>query len=861
MAVPFLPGILTGATLAVEVAWGANLLQAPATWTWSDITTDVQLDKRVRVKVGAANEAATTQPASLALTLSNQDGRYSQGGQSPNWPYVRQGTPVRVRIAAGAASAPAVVFVGYADEWTPDWADATGANPTVGLTASGVFRRLGQNSDPIASALRRLLSTDPAVVAYWPMEDGKQATSVAPGRPDGLPMSVYVTATGAAGPAKFASNTDFFGTEPLPQLNGATFDGPIPAYTQTGQWQIRMLAKFPNAGTIPNNATILRTYTASSDVAVWDLRYRTGGALALVAKGALDNVLYDTGDLGFDVDGKTLRISVSLTSTNPGYAWNLDTWDIPGEFGGGLDGTALPTVAFGQPTRTVLNPFGNVPLVAVGHLAVYSQNQDFLSDLGQLYAWRNDSYADRVIRVCRERSIPIDFLVPDGATRSAVDIMGGIESDGLVPLLRDAERTGFAILYDGTGSGGITMVTRPYRENRTPLLTVDAGARQLAGPFGVTDDDANRLNRAEAKRRGGASSVDEDSTGPRGTSAVGIYAGSSTFGNRFDEVMPDMAGWMVHMGTVAGYRIPQLVVDLAATPSLATGVLGLRPGERVDVINLRTVLGQFPAGTVELAVAGWQHDIGQHTWTCTLNCGPFEPWRVVRLAATTGDVDPFNGRADTTLSTLASSAPAGAPTLSVMSGVVERFETATPLLDIAMSWVRTNTTSHSGTWSLRSPAGIEDNGQRDCIVSVPAGATSVSFWYRVSSEDGFDFLNVIIGGVTVLSVSGDSGWVSAGPFDVRGKPTVTFRYSKDVSDSALEDAAFIDDLTFTVEPLWTTRADDFPITAEVGGIPVTVTGIAGTTSPQTFTVDPATVTKALPSGAPVAVYRPPALGL
>lgn len=66
-------------------------------------------------------------------------------------------------------------------------------------------------------------------------------------------------------------------------------------------------------------------------------------------------------------------------------------------------------------------------------------------------------------------------------------------------------------------------------------------------------------------------------------------------------------------------------------------------------------------------------------------------------------------------------------------------------------------------------------------------------------------------------------------------------------------------------PLWTTLADDFPLTIDLGDvdlgvIQVTVTGIAGASSPQTFTVDPATLTVQRPAGTPVSVVTPP-LGL
>jgi hypothetical protein len=57
-------------------------------------------------------------------------------------------------------------------------------------------------------------------------------------------------------------------------------------------------------------------------------------------------------------------------------------------------------------------------------------------------------------------------------------------------------------------------------------------------------------------------------------------------------------------------------------------------------------------------------------------------------------------------------------------------------------------------------------------------------------------------------------------------------------------------------PLWTTVAGDFPLTVKISGIRVTVTNITGASSPQTFTVTGATVTKILPSGSKVELADP-----
>lgn len=61
--------------------------------------------------------------------------------------------------------------------------------------------------------------------------------------------------------------------------------------------------------------------------------------------------------------------------------------------------------------------------------------------------------------------------------------------------------------------------------------------------------------------------------------------------------------------------------------------------------------------------------------------------------------------------------------------------------------------------------------------------------------------------------------------------------------------------------LWTTNSDSFPFAIKVGGIQITVTNISGSSSPQTFTVDPTTVLKTLAVGSDVRLWSPPVLSM
>ncbi|MGL5910924.1 MAG: hypothetical protein ACRCZP_13030, partial [Phycicoccus sp.] len=89
---------------------------------------------------------------------------------------------------------------------------------------------------------------------------------------------------------------------------------------------------------------------------------------------------------------------------------------------------------------------------------------------------------------------------------------------------------------------------------------------------------------------------------------------------------------------------------------------------------------------------------------------------------------------------------------------------------------------------------------------------------------------------------------------------------RDTDGSAVNTAAAAGATSLSVKrnsaafPLWTTAADDFPMTVDVAGVPVTVTAISGASSPQTFTI-PAGLPKAVTVNQPVALWNPPVLGM
>ncbi|WP_449060594.1 hypothetical protein [Planomonospora algeriensis] len=138
-----------------------------------------------------------------------------------------------------------------------------------------------------------------------------------------------------------------------------------------------------------------------------------------------------------------------------------------------------------------------------------------------------------------------------------------------------------------------------------------------------------------------------------------------------------------------------------------------------------------------------------------------------------------------------------------MGELVEDFNDTSYVVSFSGDWFRTTGTVYTtprGAGCFRS-ADIGDNATSETRVTVPAGASKVRFWYRVSSEATYDKFFFLINGAekTEVTSAGDVPWTQSPEFDVAPGNTLTFRYSKDGSGSPSDDAAFIDDLTFVVD--------------------------------------------------------------
>ncbi|MFJ4692851.1 hypothetical protein [Streptomyces sp. NPDC088766] len=725
-------------------------------------------------------------------------------------------------------------FVGEISAWPPRW-DVSGLDRWVPVEASGVLRRYGRATAPLASTLRRRIpSGNPT--AYWPMEEGSGATQAYSPLAKVAPMVV----SGVT----FAGVDTLPGSEALPTLGSAsTLRGTVPSGTTTG-WHVEMvyrLEKLP-----ATQQQIARVRVTGSAMTYCNVLVGTGG-IRIEARDSDDTVLgfanYADADALAAFVGPWNRLQI-YTSVSGGTTFLHASWRR-------TDGLAsywfARTSYAGTPGRAaqVLGIWGpDFQGMGLGHVAVWNGVTASLTSPYPSAVTTFESADDgflgeyagtRLLRLASEENIPL-------SVRGLVigqEAMGAQRPAQLLELLGQAADSDGGILMEHRARPALRYRGRATMYNQAPALTLNyAAGGEVAPPLEPLDDDADVVNDVTVQRIDGSAGRAVLEDGPLSVQAppdgVGLYDSSIQRSLARDDQAQPIAAWMLHLGTWDAPRYPVVHVNLAAAPHLIPAVLRVDQGDLIRITNPPPWL---PPGDINLIVQGYTESFDQYAWDVFFTCTPADPWTTAELA------------------------------------VVEDFEDTT--YEAAwtnggtLPWARSTAQAHTGSWSLKSGA-ITNNQTSDAVFAVPAGKTELRFWYWTSSEAagaGFegDRLLVLVDGVQVLRAQGTTPWTQA-TVDVTGKSSVTFRYVKDNSTAVGADAVHIDNLSFTgrgptrvdtdgsvltagisatatsvsvtttTGPVWTQNPAEFPLTVRVGGEVMTVTGITGAASPQTFTV-------------------------
>lgn len=556
-------------------------------------------------------------------------------------------------------------MIGEVSEWPATWvADYI----EVSITASGLLRRLNQGQRPEQSPLTaRTPIFNP--LAYWPMEDGTNATNPQSGVSGGQAMvSQNLT---------FAGRTDNPATlqTVVMDTNGGTqsvmLRGYVTPYTSTNEWSVYFLAY------IPNTPTANRSYmdvTTTGTVARWSVEIGSGGVSTLV---------------GFDEDGNTLvtfpvgtsssymfntwllvRLYAYQNGSAVGYnvTWALQNDEEVSVADGSLSSASVGTVTtVGSPVAGYSSELDGL---SIGQIAVYNTRRSSVYDRSgpglelqdPINGYFGERSTQRVTRVAWESNTPARALgVLDTQQRMGYQTI----STSLAQMQLTAASDDGLLIDDRTISA-MTFKDKSYQYNETPVVLSYSNLQLGLTP---TKDDVYTVNSFTATREGAGSATYEKTTGAlnsgepgSSTGAVGYYASSATYSLYADDQIAQRASWEVAKGTVDAPRFTNVTVELGkdSNASIKSALVALDVGGRLQVTSCPS--DRMPPGTQDLLVRGYTETITSVTRTLTYNCIQFTPWNVAVAGDTTSVV---SAKADTSGSTLSASATSSATVLHV----------------------------------------------------------------------------------------------------------------------------------------------------------------------------------------------------
>lgn len=650
--VALLPDELSGARFVLSAAWGADLTANPSTWTWYDISSDMLQDPAAVIQVGKQQENQTASPAQLTLTLDNRANLYTAFNPlCANYPYVRDGTPIRVQLIISGVTY--TRFQGRAVEWEPSW-DTTGEYAVTNLTAAGLSRTLNLAQTPTTSALRRFIpNTSPAPSFYCPLEDGPNATVLASGLTGGTAMTLY-GADLSFSPWQLAQTTDVPGSAPLPAFgigSGVECKATAPvSMTSDTEWSIGWIS-YIGATLLPASNTPEFFAIFVNPGGTWQdataVLNSTTGALTItgtqVGGAATDTwVSYDPGNL-YDGLWHVFRFTAKQSGGNTAFTIEMDGSTV---YTNSVSGTLTRIY------RVNVAGLGSVPY-AVGHLTIWPTASAITNFSSAGSGWFGETPSARMTRIAGENDISFQTL---GFYSSDV-LMADQPYDTVMNIWRDCELTDAGYLYDGLNDG-FTFVGISQRYDQFSQFTLDASIGDIQPPFEPVADDFARANKASVTRRNGITDIYEDDSGPLGVNTVGEYlaelSGSPNYSN--DTPVKNRSRWLVHQGTVRGFRYPQLLVNVRTIPDRAAAIAGMYPSQSLTLVSPYTT--QLAGEQVDLVVEGWTENLAPpYVWEWTPYCTRQDVYLVWKIG------DAQLGRLGTEGHTINTDAATGATTL------------------------------------------------------------------------------------------------------------------------------------------------------------------------------------------------------
>lgn len=555
-----------------------------------------------------------------------------------------------------------VRFVGEIASWTPRW-DTGGQDVVTDVEAAGVMRRLGVGAVPTKSPFyREFTSTGrmaAGIVAYWPMEDGADATSIASAYSGHPSMAV----TGSVTPAAYS---DYVASDPIPTIGTGSLRVSVPPYTlNSASWTtVGVFVKVPAAGVVSTQRLLSLSQTGTART--WSVYVNTSGNLDVRAYDADGTQIHASGFGSQAVNGLEKYVLFELSKSGSDVDYTLYVVDIAASMTTAIpDGTSsintvngtVTSYTTGVATQIRFGEDGAMNGTVLGHLAIGNEDTAFSASAGVMVGWNAEEAPSRIGRIGIEENL---HSYPTGPGNEQC---GPQPRGTALDIMRAAAEVDEGILCEQRSVLGLRHVSRGSIYNQSAALTLSySGDDGLVAPLAPVDDDQNVTNDVTVARTSGSSGRATLNTGALSTAAppsgIGLYDTSYTL-NLLDDTQPQHhAGWRLHVGTWDETRYPQVTVNLAAAPASIENATAVDVGSRLAITSLPAWL---PPDALSLRVEGYSEVMDQFTWTLVYNCSPHGPWTVAVAD------DATYARADTEGAELAAAMTSTATTAYVLT--------------------------------------------------------------------------------------------------------------------------------------------------------------------------------------------------
>lgn len=636
--------------VVVEAFIGGVWVDAP-TYTRDGIT----------LSRGAPGEGQDSPPSTAALTL---EGTWSPSDVDGPLTGVA-GRNLPIRVSADGSVRTTVEAASWAPDRTLD-ADGVQGDEWTKVQGGGILRRIQQGTTPLRSPLERaILASNP--VAYWPLSDGKEATALLSGIPDGRDLTLYGARPGVvAGPAAAgASFVDVAGG-----LDYVSARGPAPSLPAAG-WGVEFMFYIGERND-PDQQTDQVALVYFVGGAMWKVTvgynpFSDTPAYLLIFEDNADPFVGDSDNVTYGWNH--VRVTYEQSGGNVVTKLYLNGVNTSSYTGAGTLASTNNEVVVGQ-LEPPLIPEWTFKTVAVAYLAFYAL-ADAADHSAAAFGYLGEPAGVRFLRVLTEEGVPAVVIGDEEDTQ----LMGAQVADTLVGVARECVRTDDGLLCEPRTDRGMMMITGRSRYNQDPATVFNFAAGVFAPGFVPTFDDAPTRNDVTAARRNGGTARVQKLTGPMNVNdpiddpdGVGRFDTRVDVNTASDDSLVGHASWHVAKGTQPDPRYKAITIDLDAAPELSPVVDALEVGERFDVENLPVKWQADPALLLLVGVKeNYPSGAGDFRRLVTLVAVPYRVFEITIVGADDGSTDLRGAAVDTDNSTLAAGVTSSATSLSVAS--------------------------------------------------------------------------------------------------------------------------------------------------------------------------------------------------